>query len=136
LEWEEGGRNEQDNRLHWRVAFADGVELEVTGPRRCNQKLTAGHARSIAIDYLRRTGRTPSAIASTVRLPQDAGRHAERAKQASRTLDNARADLLKYRHTSRRPPSVPPLRRHPPPWSTPRDGRPCGPLFPEKGRNE
>ena len=70
----------------WLVKFADGIELEITGPRRANQKLTPGHARSIAIDYLERTGRKPAVIVSTTRLTPDKGRHEERVKAAIGTL--------------------------------------------------
>jgi hypothetical protein len=63
-------------RADFRVEFENGIELDITnahGP---------GHARSIAIDYLERTGRIPGAILATERLPANPVRHQERVETA------------------------------------------------------
>ena len=68
------------------IRFADGIELEITGPRIANQKLTPGHARSIAIDYLENIGCIPAAIVSTERLSPDKARHAQRLAEVTYTV--------------------------------------------------
>ena len=64
------------NRHDYLIVFANGVELEVTNTR------NAGHARSTAIDYMRKQRRDNGAIVRTEMLPFDPRRHQVRLEEA------------------------------------------------------
>ena len=81
-----------NHRPDWRVTVA-GIEIEITYAH------GDGHARSIALDYLERTGRAfaSSDITAVERLPTDLSRHRTRLQEAR----DHRRELPPSTHLSR-----------------------------------